>query len=586
MRCGIRWWAVPLLVVGAATSAAQSKLAATDFVFKSTGGNAGSDYNIWSNGFIGTFLTVDKPTTVTLQIRAAGSAAKQTWPMMGVHVGNRQFAIKVNRTAFTTYTVTCDLPAGTTLVRIEFSNDFYDPAAGQDRNLVVRDLTVSGPGVTIVNPSGANDTQTMVGKAVDSTIENYRKQDATLTVKDSAGKPLPNTSVRVKLSRHAFNFGTAVAGGWSSNDPLWPNPAAGSTAAQFQAALALNFNMVSLENAGKWALSEPTRGNVNLAYVDAIFDFASKHKMRARYHTLLWGDAQPDWVTKLETTALGSDPKAAAAAVLDLKQAIKARILYIAKDRGKRFIELDGINEASEGHQPVFLNIFGYTGTGDIYRSAISELRAGLSGAKVYFNDYNVLNYGPDYYAGWYLNFIRGVVDTGMTSTDKARLGVGIQYYNIGSIQHDPVRIYQSLANLGSLGMPISLTEFGVDSGSPGPAATILQDTLRLVFGTDQATTFNTWGFWSNAMWVNGAAFYDANWNLTPVGKIWQQMTGVKDWGLPGVPYWTTDVTLTTDANGKLKLRGFLGDYAVSAGLRKGSVALKLGTSAYDVTVK
>jgi endo-1,4-beta-xylanase len=459
----------------------------------------------------------------------------------------------------------------------------------QDRNLIVRDLSVTAPaaaGLTIVNPGTPLALQDAVFSAADSTIENYRKQDGQVTVVDSAGKPLANASVRLRLTKHAFNFGTAVAGVGEGNALMWPNPAAGSSAAAYQAALAANFNMVSPENTGKWAFSEAVRGVPTLSYLDAIYNFAAANKMRARFHTLLWGESQPEWVLALEKTAQGSDSKAAAAALASLKDAIQARTVYLAKDRGKKFIEMDGINEASAGHQPVFLNLFGYAGVAEIYRNAIIQLRASSSSARLYFNDYNILNYGPDNFGSWYVNFIRGVVDAGLTTADQTKLGVGIQYYNIGGIQHDPVRVYQTLANLGTLGLPISLTEFGVDSGQPGPAATILADTVRLVFGTDQATTFNTWGFWTPAMWVSGAAFYDANWNLTPVGKVWQQMTGLKNWNLAGVPSWTTDVTLTTTAAGTLNLRGFMGDYTVTTGRLSGALALKSGVAAYTVKVR
>ena len=577
-----------LLTIGlaglAVSAGAQTQLSASQFVLKSTGGASGSDYNVWSNGYIGTFLTLKNPATVTLNVQASGQAAKRIWPIMGIHVGNREFKFRVGQAAFATYSATVSLPAGTTFVRIAFTNDYYDSGANQDRNLIVRDLTVSTPAV-ILNPTTAGALKDAIYATSDSTIENYRKQDASITI-SAGGKPLANTSVRVHLIRHAFNFGTAVAGIGGSGDPMWPNPAAGSNAEKFQKALAANFNTVSLENCGKWAFSESSKGAVTLGYADAIYDFAKANSMRARYHTLLWGDSQPQWVIDLEKAATGGDAKAAAAAKAALSDAIKARAAYIAKDRGQKFVELDGINEASDGHQPIFLNIYGYSGIADIYRNAIAQLRAGKSLARVYFNDYNILNYGPDNFASWYLGFMHGVIDTGMTAPELAKMGVGIQYYHFGGGSHDPVRVFQSLANLGALGLPISITEFGADNGLSADAQAILPDTLRLIFGNDQATTFNTWGFYAPWMWITGAAFFDANWNITPVGKIWQQVTGIKNWNLPGVPSYSTDVTLKTDAAGKVSLRGFLGDYEVVSGLLKGAVTVKPGVADYAVRVK
>jgi endo-1,4-beta-xylanase len=369
----------------------------------------------------------------------------------------------------------------------------------------------------------------------------------------------------------------------SQYDLMWPKPAAGSNAALYQAQIAPNFNLIEEENAGKWAFDEAVRGVPTMQYVDAILQFAKTNGLRVRQHNLLWGQSQPDWAVNLESTALGSDPVAATAAAADLSNAISFRTGYIVTDRAKLYQELDGINEASPGHQPVFLNIYGYPGIATIYNNAINQARATGSLAKVFFNDYNILNNSPDPYAAWYLNFMESVIGAGITPGNRNALGIGIQYYNIGSLQHSPVQIYQSLANLGTLDLPISLTEFGVDPAFAANAPQILADTVRLVFGTDQATTFNTWGFWQPDMWQSGAAFFDQNWNITPSGKVWQQMTGVKNWNLAGVPYWETDVNLTTNAAGAVTLRGFAGDYSVYAGGVKSSFNLAIGSGIYRV---
>jgi protocatechuate 3,4-dioxygenase beta subunit len=84
-------------------------------------------------------------------------------------------------------------------------------------------------------------------------------------------------------------------------------------------------------------------------------------------------------------------------------------------------------------------------------------------------------------------------------------------------------------------------------------------------------------------MWQNGACFFDSNWNIQPCGKIWQQMTGVKNWGLSGIPNWNTDVTLTTDATGSIRFRGFFGNYDVTKGTAHVSLAVTPATSSYQL---
>ena len=82
----------------------------------------------------------------------------------------------------------------------------------------------------------------------------------------------------------------------------------------------------------------------------------------------------------------------------------------------------------------------------------------------------------------------------------------------------------RSSQNLSVTGLPISLTEFGVQTGgstTTAQAATYLTETMRMVFGTPNATTFDIWGFWANDIWSQAplAALMDANWNLTAAGR-------------------------------------------------------------------
>ena len=586
LRTGVVANLVLVLASFAGFADGQSKLDATKFVFKSTGTVQGTDYNLWSLGYLGTFFSLRARAVVTFDIQAAGQVANNVWPQMRLHVGNQEVAFTVGSADFKTYSAKVSLPAGTSLVRIEFLNDFYDPQANQDRNLILRDLTVfAAPSaqLKILNPTDDKGLRQTIFTAADSTIENYRKQTASVTLLTSLGKKLPaGTPVRVQLNRHAFRFGTAVGGTGSPWDPMWPNPASGSFAAKYQAAILQNFNTIECENAGKWAYTEPTEGAPAMEYVDAIINFAQLNKLSLRQHNLLWGQQQPDWSAALENTALGADPLAAANAKTELANAITYRTRYYVHDRAKGYAELDGINEAAAGHQPVFLNIFGYDGIAGIYNQAIDQLRLGGGNSNVYFNEYSVINPSSDGYANWYSGFINSVIAAGISNQNRSRLGIGIQYYT-GNGQHDPAQIYRSLANLEIFDLPISLTEFGIDGGSTSQAPQILVDAVRLIFGTEQATMFNCWGFYSDWMWQPGCAFYDSNWNLTPAGKAWQQMTGIRNWNLKGVPNWTTELTTYVDQDGKISFRGFAGGYTVTAGKLVGSLPVAVGTAAYTV---
>jgi hypothetical protein len=160
---------------------------------------------------------------------------------------------------------------------------------------------------------------------------------------------------------------------------------------------------------------------------------------------------------------------------------------------------------------------------------------------------------------------------------------VGVQYYPFsspGSNDHSAARIQQIFQNLSVTGLPISLTEFGVQTNNgttTAQAATYLNETMRMVFGTPQATTFMMWGFWANDVWTQAplAALVDANWNITPAGAAYQQL----------MSQWTTDVTLPVGPDGAIDFTGFFGDYEITIDRKTYRLSLEKGTTDYQLAV-
>ena len=117
----------------------------------------------------------------------------------------------------------------------------------------------------------------------------------------------PGTNVAVGLKRHAFNFGTAVAGNSTSevNTYLGSTSNPNSTAYKYQQALAASkFNAIVPENAGKWGNNAATSANsYDMTNVDTILNFAEAKNLRVRMHNLIWGSQQPGWVNTLLTDA-------------------------------------------------------------------------------------------------------------------------------------------------------------------------------------------------------------------------------------------------------------------------------------------
>jgi GH35 family endo-1,4-beta-xylanase len=300
---------------------------------------------------------------------------------------------------------------------------------------------------------------------------------------------------------------------------------------------------------------------------------------------LIWGQQQPTWVNTDLTNAQSSNQAIAAPAKADLTNAITNRIGYYvgngsATDRTKNYIEMDVLNE--ELHQPQYWNIYGATGVANIFNQVAAAVSNAGANTRLALNEYNVLQFGNDSYGNWYRHDIEAVKNAG-----GAISAIGVQYYPThasGTNDHSPSRITQTLENLAVTGLPISLTEFGVQNSQGGVAATTpalaaqyLTDTMRLTFGNPNVTTFDMWGFWANDMWSQApnAALLDANFNLTTPGVAFEQL----------MSQWSTDVTLPVDQNGNIDFTGFYGNYDVTIAGKTYHFALGKGDTTYALTI-
>jgi GH35 family endo-1,4-beta-xylanase len=536
--------------------------------------SSGSGFSNWTlseNGYVGTYFRLDQAGPVTLTVNASGATNDAVVPRMNLVVADTKAGFDVAG-GFNSYQHTFDLPAGTYFLRTEFANDV--PTA--NRQLTVGSLTISGAtAVSNTNNTTTNSANALA--AADSYIENYRKGPAQLTVVGAE----PGTMVHARLKRHDFRFGTAVGGTFvgGGGNPFDVNTYLNNP--NYSNYLRSHFNTVTQGNAGKWASNEATRDVVTMQAVDRIIQYAVDNNLDVRLHNMLWADSQqPNWVNTLLNNAAGGNQ----AAKNDLRAEISERIDYYVgnadgnplNDRARLYHEMDLINEHS--HQPKYWNVYGADGVADIFNEAATAVAAANSSAKLYLNEYNVFAWG-DAYGNWYRRDVEEIVDHG-----GAIGGIGIQYYpsatNHNAAVHSPARMNQVLQGLSVTGLDISLTEFGVstaDGTTLQNAATYLEDTMRLIFGTPNATTFMMWGFWANDVWNQAplAALMDANWNITLPGLTYQALMNE----------WTTDVMLPVGPDGTIDFSGFYGQYEVTIGGQTFNLDLTKGQSLYSLVL-
>jgi len=137
----------------------------------------------------------------------------------------------------------------------------------------------------------------------------------------------PEQTLRQAAQRSGLLIGTAVRPAQLSE------PAYAST-------LAREFNMLEPEDALKWEVVHPGPQSFNFTPADQIVDFATRHGMKVRGHTLVWHQQNPKWLMERKFTP------AELAAILE--QHIKT---VVGHYRGK-ILAWDVVNEAFDEDHP------------------------------------------------------------------------------------------------------------------------------------------------------------------------------------------------------------------------------------------
>ncbi|MDO8338550.1 MAG: endo-1,4-beta-xylanase [Microcella sp.] len=398
----------------------------------------------------------------------------------------------------------------------------------------------------------------------------HRRGEVELTLLDPAGRPLADREVVVEQVRHAFAFGCI---GFDLIDH--------ANGAADESALAADwlelFTLAVLPF--YWGEFEPERGHPRTASLQGAARWFRDRGVRVKGHPLVWHTVKARWLDAL--------PDA------EIEAIVRARVRREAGDFAGLIDEWDAINEVvimpdfdnePDGVPNAISRLARHLGRVEMVRLAVDEARAADPGVRLLLNDFDL--------SADYERLIEGVLEAGVRLD-----GIGVQTH-----MHQGFRGAQLLEladRFGRFGLPVHFTETTIVSGDLMPPDIVdlndfqpeswpstpegearqaeeLEQHYRMLVGHPAVASVTYWGITDRGAWLGA-----------PVGLVRADGSRKPSFdrlrSLVRDQWWLPPTTLRTDGEGRVRVSGFAGDYAVQAADARAEVAVTAGSSAHVV---
>lgn len=289
--------------------------------------------------------------------------------------------------------------------------------------------------------------------------------------------------------------------------------------------LAREFNMVEPEDALKWEVVHPQPNSFDFSQADQILEFATRHGMKVRGHTLVWHRQNPKWLTE------GNFPST------ELARMLEEHIKTVVGHYRGRIFAWDVVNEAFDEVQPGALRSTIWRDQPGIARSedqaAIREPRTSNNPARsqrearssqhysyiercfrwaheadpqalLFYNDAEAETINPKSDAIYAM--IRDFREHGVPID-----GIGFQMH-VANLHADVASISANIKRFTALGVQVHITEMDIavpvdSNGDARPQDLQLQaDIYRQIAAAclshSGCTAIQTWGFTDKYSWI------------------------------------------------------------------------------------
>lgn len=348
-----------------------------------------------------------------------------------------------------------------------------------------------------------------------ATIDKERKATLSVTVRNSKGKLVPWTDVRIRQLQHAYGFGVGVdpsafvADSEEGDDCRWR--------------LLDSFNQVELNSGFDWGATDTS---TTLA-LDAA-EWLDGYDLAARSQALFAADGQlPADLVPLR----------------ERRSELRTQVLDHVR---KRVAAAKGL--IKEWTVPVALSAESELGIG-LLGEVVRAARDTDPQARILLHAGNVLADGVDQaQLNAVIQAIRNVLET------KAP----VQGIALGSHFEDqllaPDRIDAVLDRFETLHLPLTVTDFAVDTWDETTQADYTRDFATVVFAHPATAELSLAAFWAKGHPIPNAALYTDDWTPRGNARAWLELMQKR---------WNSSCTVPTNGKGVAKTRVFFGSYAI-----------------------
>ena len=417
-----------------------------------------------------------------------------------------------------------------------------------------------------------------------STAFAGRLVDATVTVRRPDGAPAAHLDVTLEQRRHAFAFGNIgfdfvdLANGVEASPGNVFGGAARDSAERLVDLWLDVFNTATLPF--YWAGFEPERGQPQTDRLLAAARWFRERGVAVKGHPLVWHTLVPDWLT-----AVPDD---------EVEAVVRARIRREATAFAGLVQGWDAVNEAVI--MPVFDNeetpnaltrLCRRTGRIATVRMAFEEARSADRSAVLVLNDFDM--------STAYECLVEGVLEAGVEVD-----AIGLQSHMHQGYWGEE-RTLAVLERFARFGLPLHLTESTLLSGDLMPPeiedlndfrpatwpstpagagrqadALVRHYSTLLSHPSVEAVTY--WGITDEGSWLGApAGLVRVDGTPKPAYDALRRLVR-EEWWLPPTPG-------RTDEQGRVAVRGWAGDYAVSTSGATAGFSLGAGTPDVEVTL-